>query len=336
MSKYLPLIIGLEGTILNDNETKFLSDYKPWGVILFQRNCINHKDTLTLIDKIKSKTHKDMPILIDQEGGRVSRLNYPEFPRTLSAKLFGDIFIKDKELALRALTLNMNLIAGSLKDMGININTVPVLDIPSQKESGVIGDRAYSSDKDIVSQMGKIVLNENNSNGIGSVIKHIPGHGRATVDSHLDLPIIIDEKSLLENDDFVPFKALNNAPLAMTAHAIYEKFDKNNVATLSKTMITEIIRSKIGFKGTLMTDDVSMKALSGDVGTNSLLALQAGCDLVLHCNGNFDEICQIADKISMLNLISIDPTLLDVLRTKKSLNLGEITSELTHILSKLS
>ena len=336
MSKYLPLIIGLEGTILNDNEAKFLSDYKPWGVILFQRNCINHKDTLTLIDKIKSKTHKDMPILIDQEGGRVSRLNYPEFPRTLSAKLFGDIFIKDKELALRALTLNINLIAGSLKDMGININTVPVLDIPSQKESGVIGDRAYSSDKDIVSQMGKIVLNENNSNGIGSVIKHIPGHGRATVDSHLDLPIIIDEKSLLENDDFVPFKALNNAPLAMTAHAIYEKFDKNNVATLSKTMITEIIRSKIGFKGTLMTDDVSMKALSGDVGTNSLLALQAGCDLVLHCNGNFDEICQIADKISMLNLISIDPTLLDVLRTKKSLNLGEITSELTHILSKLS
>lgn len=336
MSKYLPLIIGLEGTILNDNETKFLSDYKPWGVILFQRNCINHKDTLTLIDKIKSKTHKDMPILIDQEGGRVSRLNYPEFPRTLSAKLFGDIFIKDKELALRALTLNINLIAGSLKDMGININTVPVLDIPSQKESGVIGDRAYSSDKDIVSQMGKIVLNENNSNGIGSVIKHIPGHGRATVDSHLDLPIIIDEKSLLENDDFVPFKALNNAPLAMTAHAIYEKFDKNNVATLSKTMITEIIRSKIGFKGTLMTDDISMKALSGDVGTNSLLALQAGCDLVLHCNGNFDEICQIADKISMLNLISIDPTLLDVLRTKKSLNLGEITSELTHILSKLS
>ena len=336
MSKYLPLIIGLEGTILNDNETKFLSDYKPWGVILFQRNCINHKDTLTLIDKIKSKTHKDMPILIDQEGGRVSRLNYPEFPRTLSAKLFGDIFIKDKELALRALTLNINLIAGSLKDMGININTVPVLDIPSQKESGVIGDRAYSSDKDIVSQMGKIVLNENNSNGIGSVIKHIPGHGRATVDSHLDLPIIIDEKSLLENDDFVPFKALNNAPLAMIAHAIYEKFDKNNVATLSKTMITEIIRSKIGFKGTLMTDDVSMKALSGDVGTNSLLALQAGCNLVLHCNGNFDEICQIADKISMLNLISIDPTLLDVLRTKKSLNLGEITSELTHILSKLS
>ena len=336
MSKYLPLIIGLEGTILNDNETKFLSDYKPWGVILFQRNCINHKDTLTLIDKIKSKTHKDMPILIDQEGGRVSRLNYPEFPRTLSAKLFGDIFIKDKELALRALTLNINLIAGSLKDMGININTVPVLDIPSQKESGVIGDRAYSGDKDIVSQMGKIVLNENNSNGIGSVIKHIPGHGRATVDSHLDLPIIIDEKSLLENDDFVPFKALNNAPLAMTAHAIYEKFDKNNVATLSKTMITEIIRSKIGFKGTLMTDDVSMKALSGDVGTNSLLALQAGCDLVLHCNGNFDEICQIADKISMLNLISIDPTLLDVLRTKKSLNLGEITSELKHILSKLS
>ena len=277
-----------------------------------------------------------MPILIDQEGGRVSRLNYPEFPRTLSAKLFGDIFIRDKELALRALTLNINLIAGSLKDMGININTVPVLDIPSQKESGVIGDRAYSSDKDIVSQMGKIVLNENNSNGIGSVIKHIPGHGRATVDSHLDLPIIIDEKGLLENDDFVPFKALNDAPLAMTAHAIYEKFDKDNVATLSKTMITEIIRSKIGFKGTLMTDDVSMKALSGDVGTNSLLALQAGCDLVLHCNGNFDEICQIADKISMLNLISIDPTLLDILRTKKSLNLGEITSELTHILSKLS
>jgi len=336
MSKYLPLIIGFEGSTLNTNESNFLSNYKPWGVILFQRNCINYKDTLILIDKIKSKTHEDIPILIDQEGGRVSRLNYPEFPKTLSAKLFGDIFTKDKELALRALLLNINLIAGSLKDMGINVNTVPVLDIPSQKESGVIGDRAYSNDKNIISQMGKIVLDENNLNGVGSVIKHIPGHGRATVDSHFDLPIITDEKTLLENDDFVPFKTLNHAPLAMTAHVLYQKLDKNNVATLSKIMIKEIIRNKIGFKGTLMTDDISMKALRGDVATNSFLALQAGCDLVLHCNGNFDEICRIAEKISVLNLISIDPILLDIFKTKKSLNLGEIASELTHILSKAS
>ena len=336
MSKYLPLIIGIEGTALNANESNFLSDYNPWGVILFQRNCIDYKKTLTLINNIKSKTHENIPILIDQEGGRVSRLNYKEFPRTLSAKLFGDIFTKDKNLALRALTLNTNLIAGSLKDMGININTVPVLDIPSQNESGVIGDRAYSNNKDTISKMGKIVLNENSSNGVGSVIKHIPGHGRATVDSHLGLPIITDEKFLLESDDFVPFEALNNAPLAMTAHALYQKFDENNVATLSEIMIKKIIRNSIGFKGTLMTDDISMKALSGNVATNSFLALQAGCDLVLHCNGNFNEVCQIAEKISVLNLVSIEPLLLDIFKTKKTLDLKEITSELNYILSQAS
>ena len=336
MSKYLPLIIGIEGTALNANESNFLSDYNPWGVILFQRNCIDYKKTLTLINNIKSKTHENIPILIDQEGGRVSRLNYKEFPRTLSAKLFGDIFTKDKNLALRALTLNTNLIAASLKDMGININTVPVLDIPSQNESGVIGDRAYSNNKDTISKMGKIVLNENSSNGVGSVIKHIPGHGRATVDSHLGLPIITDEKFLLESDDFVPFEALNNAPLAMTAHALYQKFDENNVATLSEIMIKKIIRNCIGFKGTLMTDDISMKALSGNVATNSFLALQAGCDLVLHCNGNFNEVCQIAEKISVLNLVSIEPLLLDIFKTKKTLDLKEITSELNYILSRAS
>ena len=336
MSKYLPLIIGIEGTALNANESNFLSDYNPWGVILFQRNCIDYKKTLTLINNIKSKTHENIPILIDQEGGRVSRLNYKEFPRTLSAKLFGDIFTKDKNLALRALTLNTNLIAASLKDMGININTVPVLDIPSQNESGVIGDRAYSNNKDTISKMGKIVLNENSSNGVGSVIKHIPGHGRATVDSHLGLPIITDEKFLLESDDFVPFEALNNAPLAMTAHALYQKFDENNVATLSEIMIKKIIRNSIGFKGTLMTDDISMKALSGNVATNSFLALQAGCDLVLHCNGNFNEVCQIAEKISVLNLVSIEPLLLDIFKTKKTLDLKEITSELNYILSQAS
>ena len=336
MSKYLPLIIGIEGTALNANESNFLSDYNPWGVILFQRNCIDYKKTLTLINNIKSKTHENIPILIDQEGGRVSRLNYKEFPRTLSAKLFGDIFTKDKNLALRALTLNTNLIAASLKDMGININTVPVLDIPSQNESGVIGDRAFSNNKDTISKMGKIVLNENSSNGVGSVIKHIPGHGRATVDSHLGLPIITDEKFLLESDDFVPFEALNNAPLAMTAHALYQKFDENNVATLSEIMIKKIIRNSIGFKGTLMTDDISMKALSGNVATNSFLALQAGCDLVLHCNGNFNEVCQIAEKISILNLVSIEPLLLDIFKTKKTLDLKEITSELNYILSRAS
>ena len=336
MSKYLPLIIGIEGTALNANESNFLSDYNPWGVILFQRNCIDYKKTLTLINNIKSKTHENIPILIDQEGGRVSRLNYKEFPRTLSAKLFGDIFTKDKNLALRALTLNTNLIAASLKDMGININTVPVLDIPSHNESGVIGDRAYSNNRDTISKMGKIVLNENSSNGVGSVIKHIPGHGRATVDSHLGLPIITDEKFLLESDDFVPFEALNNAPLAMTAHALYQKFDENNVATLSEIMIKKIIRNSIGFKGTLITDDISMKALSGNVATNSFLALQAGCDLVLHCNGNFNEVCQIAEKISVLNLVSIEPLLLDIFKTKKTLDLKEITSELNYILSRAS
>ena len=336
MSSYLPLIIGLKGTSLNANESNFLKNFKPWGVILFQRNCINHKDTLNLIEDIKSKTHEDVPVLIDQEGGRVSRLNYPEFPKTLSAKIFGDIFAKDKTMALRALTLNTDLIAGSLKKMGININTIPVLDLPSLNESGAIGDRAYASDKNTVSQMGEIVLSINNSNGVGSVIKHIPGHGKASVDSHFDLPTITDELSVLENEDFIPFSNLKHALLAMTAHAIYQKYDKDNVATLSKTIINKIIRSKIGFNGTLITDDISMKALSDDIGNNSFLALLAGCDIVMHCNGNFEEISQIANKISSLDLISIDPNLLETFQLKKTLNVEEVTGELAHILTKFS
>ena len=336
MSDYLPLIIGLEGTSLTSNESNFLINYKPWGIILFQRNCVNHKTTLNLINDIKAKTHQNIPILIDQEGGRVSRLNYREFPKTLSAKSFGDLYEYNKEKALEAVKLNTNLIAGSLKQMGININTVPVLDMPSLTESGVIGDRAYSSNKKIITEIAKIVLDTNSTNGIASVIKHIPGHGRATVDSHVDLPVITDEKDLLERQDFMTFTNLNKAPIAMTAHAIYSGYDEKNVATLSKKIIGKIIRKKIDFNGLLITDDISMKALKGDIADNAFNSLKAGCDIVLHCNGNFDEIMKITNKISEFDLISIDTKLLEIFNTDLKLDLKEVSQKLEAIQSQYS
>ncbi len=334
MNKYLPLIIGLEGTSLTDNEKFFLSNDKPWGVILFRRNCKTYNEILNLIDDIKSKTHENIPILIDQEGGRVSRLNDIDFPRTLQAKLFGDIYEHDKKIALEAIKLNTSLIAGSLKKIGININTIPVLDLPSAEESGVIGDRAFSSNKEIVSGIGKIVLEENTINGIGSVIKHIPGHGRATVDSHLELPVISDDSTMLENTDFIPFSELKDAPLAMTAHVVYSSYDENNVATLSKKIISQIIRKKINYEGILMTDDISMKALKGDVAENAILSLKAGCNIVLHCNGNFDEISKITDKISKYHSISIDSKLLEIFKQKLDHDLDDAAMRLSDLLNR--
>ena len=224
MSDYLPLIIGLEGTSLTSNESNFLINYKPWGIILFQRNCVNHKTTLNLINDIKAKTHQNIPILIDQEGGRVSRLNYREFPKTLSAKSFGDLYEYNKEKALEAVKLNTNLVAGSLKQMGININTVPVLDMPSLTESGVIGDRAYSSNKKIITEIAKIVLDTNSTNGIASVIKHIPGHGCSTIDSHKKMPRIMVSYAL-DGRETIALRGYPNQSLSGNdGSVIYNKF----------------------------------------------------------------------------------------------------------------
>jgi|TARA_B110000977_G_C11023011_1_gene472081 beta-N-acetylhexosaminidase len=333
MSKFLPLIVGLNGIELSENEKKFILEYKPWGIILFERNCRTYLELLKLIENLKKYTHENLPILIDQEGGRVSRLNFPEFPKTLPAKTFGSLYLKDKQSAIKALTLNTKLIAYSLKQIGINVNTAPVLDLPIKNESGVIGDRAYGSDKNLVSEMAKNVLNVNSAYGIASVIKHIPGHGKATLDSHFDLPKILDEANILENEDFIPFIELNSAPLAMTAHAIYTAYDKINAATLSSKIINEIIREKIGFEGVLMSDDISMKAMSPDVANNSLAALNAGCDLVLHCNGDIDEMTLIANRILDLDLIEVSETLLNIFKNEKSLDVTETQRELTHILN---
>ncbi len=294
MSNYLPLICGISGNQLLKEEIDFLRNYNPWGIILFARNCNSRKQLKELIDNIKISTHADIPIMIDQEGGRVHRLKYSDEFILYPAKQFGDIYKIDKKVAKEALNIQCKIISRELNDLGITINTFPVLDIPKINESGVIGDRSFSKDKEIVSDLGKEALESFISMGINPVIKHIPGHGRAEVDSHFNLPVVDTSYNTLVETDFYPFEACNFSKLAMTAHVVYSSIDSEFPATLSNKVIDNIIRKLIKFDGLIMTDDISMKALSGDKGKISVAAIEAGCNLVLHCNGDMIEMNTIA------------------------------------------
>ena len=336
MNSYLPLICGIIGPEISDLETQFIKRFNPWGVIIFERNCKSKNQLTELTDSLRAMTHENLPILIDQEGGRVSRINYSESEVLQSAKIFGDILEKNMELGSHALSLNSMIIACSLREVGININTIPVLDIPSTNESGVIGDRSYSYNKEIVAKAGKVVIETLSANGVAPVMKHIPGHGRAKVDSHLDLPTVETSISELEEIDFYPFKENNNTELAMTAHIIYKDIDADQTATLSKKVINNIIRKKIGFKGLIMTDDISMKAIKFSAADAAIKSLDSGCDLVLHCNGNIKEMESIAEAISKeSNLIGIPDNLLKIFGIKCAVQLNELKEELKKALEAL-
>ena len=298
MKKYLPLICGISGEKLTTEEIKFFRDYKPWGIILFERNCIDKDNLKNLTKELKEINHQNIPILIDQEGGRVSRLNFKGVSKFKSNLFFGQIIEKDADLGFELLRLNTEILAHTLKELGINTNTVPVLDLPTANESGVIGDRAFSINERTVSKAGKIVIETNNKCGIASVIKHLPGHGRARVDSHFEMPEVDEIEDELLSTDFKPFH-------------------DQNITTFSKKIIETIIRNKIGFKGLLMTDDISMKAISDDVDIAALKSLSAGCDLVLHCNGNINEINKIAERIkNEAEPILIPDDLINIYQTK--------------------
>ena len=302
MKNYLPLICGVSGNKLLNEEINFLKKYNPWGIILFARNCSSKIQLKELVREIKDITHEKIPIMIDQEGGRVHRLVYSDEFILYPASLFGKIYESDKIGAIEALDIQCKIIANELIDLGININTSPVLDIPVWDESGVIGDRAFSENKETVSELGKVAINSFLSMGINPVIKHIPGHGRARVDSHFELPIVETSYSELSHIDCDPFKNCNFANLAMTAHVIYKNIDANIPASISKKVINEVIRKYIKFNGLLMTDDISMKALNGDLGQLSVDSIEAGCDLVLHCNGNIREMEEIANTLNKKTL----------------------------------
>ncbi len=282
------LIISINGTKLSKREKVLLSKEKPWGVILFKRNLKSFNQIKSLIKKIKSLT-KDpkFPVMIDEEGNSVSRLSNI-INHNISSSFFGNLYLYDKTLCFDVLKLYLNSLSQILNNLGININSIPVLDVLRNNTSKVIGNRSFSKDKKIVKELGKFTIKQLNKKNIGTIIKHIPGHGCATLDSHYKMPIVSLNEDKLNKIDFFPFKN-SQAKFAMTAHILYKKIDKNNVATFSKKIINEVIRKKIKFKGILMSDDISMKALKFDLITNAKESLEAGCNLVLYCKGNIDD-----------------------------------------------
>ena len=282
------IIISIKGYYLSFNEKKLLSKYKPWGLILFSRNIRSLEQVKKLIKNIRKLTKDpNFPILIDEEGADVSRLS-KLFNHNISQKFVADIYSINKQLSLDFYREYINNLIYLLKKIGVNINTVPVLDVLRKKTNKIIGNRSFSDNREVVKELGKITVKECHSNNIMTVIKHIPGHGCASLDSHLKLPKVNLSEKNLAKIDFYPFK-FNSAKLAMTAHILYSKIDDKNVATLSKKIITKIIRKKIGFKGILMTDDISMKSLKFDLVTNARKSLAAGCNLVLYCSGNIRD-----------------------------------------------
>ena len=282
------LIISLNGTKLSKKEKILLSKEKPWGVILFKRNLKSRKQIKNLTMSIRNLTNDTkFPIIVDEEGEKVSRLRNI-IKHDISASFFGNLFKKNKDFCSKTYQEYIFSLSKILNELGININTIPVLDVIRKNTNKIIGNRSFSNDIKTVKQLGKLTLKYLHKKKIAGIIKHIPGHGAALVDSHKKLPKVKLHLKKLNQIDFHPFK-LSNAKLAMTAHILYTKIDNRNSATHSKKIIKEIIRKKIGFKGILISDDISMKALKYDLITNATKSIEAGCNLVLYCAGKTSD-----------------------------------------------
>jgi len=294
-------IYGCAGLGLLPEERDFFAESQPWGFILFQRNCETAEQIRALTDELRQTVGRDAPILIDQEGGRVQRLKPPRWRAAPSGAVFGALFEKDAARGKESLSVNCRLLAAELTGLGINVDCLPVLDVPVPGAHDVIGDRAFGRDPNAIAELGRVACTALMQGGVLPVIKHMPGHGRAKVDSHHLLPLVDAPRAELEAVDFLPFRLLRDMPLGMSAHVVYSAIDPERPATLSPIVITEIIRGYIGFDGLLMTDDLSMKALSGDCGTRARDALKAGCDLVLHCNGDRTEMEAVAAEAPALS-----------------------------------
>ena len=300
-------IVGIKSHKLTIEEQIFLKTYKPWGVILFLRNIKSIKQTKILTDSIKKLfKDKNYPILIDQEGGRVNRLGNIIIFDNLTSEYFGKLYEKDKRKLNIIYKLFIDKTSHLLKLIGVNINTVPVLDIRVKGASNVIGDRSFSKNRNTVSKMGDICIKLFHDNSIGTVIKHIPGHGLAKVDSHDFTPIINKSLIYLNKNDFSSFKKKNSF-FAMTGHVIYKKIDRFNTVTHSKKMI-QYIRNKIGFKNILISDDLSMKSLKDDMRINTIKAFKAGCNIALHCNGNLNEMKIVGNNTPLISPFIIKKT----------------------------
>jgi len=300
MNNRRSFIVGLKSTKLSITEKRFLKKYRPWGVILFTRNIKNINQTNKLTSSIrKIFNDKKYPILIDQEGGRVNRLKNIISFDNLTSEFFGKKFVNNfKEFKLYY-KLFIDKTSYLLRLIGVNINTAPVLDLRLKGSSNIIGDRSFSKNPKIVSKIGDYCIQYFNDNGIGTVIKHIPGHGLAKVDSHHFTPNVNKDLNFLLKNDFVPFKN-KKTYFAMTAHIIFKKIDKENTATHSKK-VNRLIRSKIGFKNILISDDLSMKSLKGSLKENTIKTFKAGCDIALHCNANYKEMEIVGKNSPLIN-----------------------------------
>jgi beta-N-acetylhexosaminidase len=283
------LILGLAGETLSADERVFFRDADPWGFIVFKRNIRDRKQLAALTASLREAVGRDAPVFVDQEGGRVQRLGPPVWAARKPASAFAALYAADPDAAEDAVWLNHRLMAHDLKEVGIDADCAPVLDTPQPGADPIIGDRAFGTEAEQIIRLGRAALEGLAAGGVAGVIKHIPGHGRADVDSHLALPTVKADAETLTRVDLLPFKALADAPMAMTAHVLYAAWDPDRPATLSSKVIAEIIRGAIGFDGLLMTDDLSMKALKAPFAERAAGAIAAGCDVVLHCNGDRAE-----------------------------------------------
>ncbi len=294
------MIFGCAGTRLAAGERRFFAAARPLGFILFQRNCQAPEQVRALVESLRSSVSRaDAPVLIDQEGGRVARLRPPHWRAAPAARRFGELAGRDLGLAREAARLNARLIAAELHDLGITIDCAPVLDVPAPDADEAVGDRAFGDDPRVVSELGAAVAAGLLAGGVLPVVKHIPGHGRARADSHVATPIVEASLAELRTTDFAPFKALAGAPWAMTGHVVYSAVD-GAPATISRRVIEHVIRGEIGFGGVLVSDDLSMDALSGGLGERAEAALAAGCDVALHCRGDIDEMGRVAAAVRPL------------------------------------
>ena len=288
-------ITGVSGLELNAAEREFIRAERPWGFILFKRNIETPKQVALLVEELrKAVGEPDAPVLIDQEGGRVQRLGPPHWPVYPPGAVFDTLYDIDSALGLTAARLSSRLIAADLADLGITVDCLPLADVPVAGADAVIGNRAYGTEPGKVAAIARAVTEGLEQGGVLPVLKHIPGHGRATADTHFRLPQVDTPRAELERTDFAAFQPLADLPMAMTAHVVFSALDPAHPATTSATIIEQVIRGVIGFQGLLMSDDVSMNALSGSIAERTKAIFAAGCDTVLHCNGSLEEMREVA------------------------------------------
>lgn len=288
-------ITGVSGLELTAAEREFIRGERPWGFILFKRNVEAPDQVSGLVRELRETVGAtDAPVLIDQEGGRVARLGPPHWPAYPPGATFGALYDIEPAIGLKAARLSSRLIAADLIDLGITVDCLPLADVPVAGADAVIGNRAYGTEPGKVAAIARAVTEGLEQGGVLPVLKHIPGHGRATADSHFKLPTIDTPRETLEKTDFAAFRPLADLPMAMTAHVVFSALDPAQPATTSATIIRQVIRGTIGFQGLLMSDDVSMNALAGSIAERTRAIVSAGCDMVLHCNGKLDEMRDVA------------------------------------------